>query len=932
MKKIFLFLIFLVNISFGQAPTLVTDLNQSGFFPYKPIKFGTSIYFMNADERLGSTLWKTDGTLAGTIKVKEGFYGSSNNYFINEYYNNSQFPPWAETVVSNTYLYFVTPDNEPYTYQLWRTDGTTSGTILLKKFAGVASDKSIQSLTDVNGVLYFVGFDVTNGFEVWKTDGTIAGTIFVKDVNPGDGNGFFGYTKPNNLTSFNGFLYFSEDNGVNGEELWKSDGTIGGTVLVKDINAGIGSSSIQYLKNLGGTLYFSADDGINGKELWKSDGTTVGTVLVANLVAGAGSSTPFQFIRFNNLNYFATSNGAFYKTDGTGAGTVLINGINFPINIIENNNSLFFIDDSNNKLYKTDGTTAGTIELLFTNSIQNLYSFNNKVYFSAGIGFSNINDELYVSDGTVAGTFMLKEINPAGASSRPNSFITLNSMLYFLAFDGSYGNFFWKTDGTAIGTIPVNLNNPINGASSPKTLSKIGSNIYFGASTNANGFSLWNSNGTAAGTSNLNISVANTQVLGLNQIVNVNSLTYISAIYANNYGSFLWKTDGTNANTQNVKQFLWIDKIESLNNIPFILAQGIDGIYRLYTTDGTPAGTVSLASLSGTGGNLSKVNNKLYFSDVNGAVNNLWISDGTAAGTAVVKNNIYPINLTDVNGTLYFTNLIGTRKLWKSDGTTAGTVSIKDFGNNYISGLTNANGVLYFSSANPPFSTNYNLWKSDGTTAGTVMVKDIYPGGSASPTKITFANSTIFFEANDGVNGFELWKTDGTSAGTVMVKNINPTGNAFNHDQAGDIFLNVNGTIYFTATDGTNGYELWMSDGTAIGTTMVADINTNGSSYPQNLTLVNNYIYFSANDGINGRELWRYNTSTGIFESIITGNWNTGSTWISPANTLLPTATNTAKINPTHTVNIPNTGNQIKTIQMNGGIINLNGGTLEIKN
>jgi hypothetical protein len=69
-----------------------------------------------------------------------------------------------------------------------------------------------------------------------------------------------------------------------------------------------------------------------------------------------------------------------------------------------------------------------------------------------------------------------------------------------------------------------------------------------------------------------------------------------------------------------------------------------------------------------------------------------------------------------------------------------------------------------------------------------------------------------------------------------------------------------------------------------------------------------------------------------IFESITTGNWNTGSTWIAPTNTLLPTATKTAKINATHTVSIPNAGNEVKTIQMNGGTINLNGGILEIKN
>ena len=79
-------------------------------------------------------------------------------------------------------------------------------------------------------------------------------------------------------------------------------------------------------------------------------------------------------------------------------------------------------------------------------------------------------------------------------------------------------------------------------------------------------------------------------------------------------------------------------------------------------------------------------------------------------------------------------------------------------------------------------------------------------------------------------------------------------------------------------------------------------------------------------------DYWIIKLGGQFFESITTGNWNVGSTWISPSNTLLPTATKTAKINSTHTVTIPNAGNEVKTIQMNGGVINLNGGTLEIKN
>ena len=62
---------------------------------------------------------------------------------------------------------------------------------------------------------------------------------------------------------------------------------VAGTVLVKDINAkGAGASPLS-LTNVNGTLYFSADNGTNGYELWKSNGTEAGTVLVKDIDAGA---------------------------------------------------------------------------------------------------------------------------------------------------------------------------------------------------------------------------------------------------------------------------------------------------------------------------------------------------------------------------------------------------------------------------------------------------------------------------------------------------------------------------------------------------------------------------------------------------------------------------------------------------------------------
>jgi ELWxxDGT repeat protein len=128
------------------------------------------------------------------------------------------------------------------------------------------------------------------------------------------------------------------------------------------------------------------------------------------------------------------------------------------------------------------------------------------------------------------------------------------------------------------------------------------------------------------------------------------------------------------------------------------------------------------------------------------------------------------------------------------------------------------------------------------------MVKEINPSSNKffGPRYLTNVNGTLFFAANDGTHGLELWKSDGTSAGTVMVKDIYPNPNSsVGRFPYYTFFANVNGTLFFTATNGTSGYELWKSDGTSEGTVMVKDINPGSqSSTPFQLTNVNWHPFF----------------------------------------------------------------------------------------
>ena len=112
------------------------------------------------------------------------------------------------------------------------------------------------------------------------------------------------------------------------------------------------------------------------------------------------------------------------------------------------------------------------------------------------------------------------------------------------------------------------------------------------------------------------------------------------------------------------------------------------------------------------------------------------------------------------------------------------------------------------------------------TVMDAMLVKDIRTTGSGNTgaREFTEMGGDLYFSAHDGTNGYELWKSDGTESGTVMVKNI---GYSSSSGDPSDMIA-VGNTLYFTADDSTNGKELWKSDGTASGTVMVRDIHSGG--------------------------------------------------------------------------------------------------------
>ncbi|MEO6253457.1 MAG: ELWxxDGT repeat protein [Ferruginibacter sp.] len=768
---------------------------------------------------------------------------------------------------------------------------------ILKDINGLVTNNS-QAATGYNfkgynGYVYFSAEDGFNGFELWKSNGTEVGTVMVKDINTGTLS-----SSPGSFVEMNGILFFIATNNSSGIELWKTDGTAAGTVIVKDINAGVGSSSPQNLLVINGVLYFTATTSANGRELWKSDGTDPGTVLIKDIIAGSTNSTPQNLVNYRDTLYFTASftgiGRELWKSDGTTAGTVLVKDIypgapdSGPLDLTVSGNFLFFTADdgvSGTELWTTDGSEAGTILLkdirpgISASYPSELSAVNNLLVFRAYDGGSS-GEELWVSDGTGAGTFLLKDIYPGSADGYPNFLTVVGNTIFFGATDPVNDSELWQTDGTSAGTVMVKDIAPGLDGSNPDRLININGILFFTAYTNTDGVELWKSDGTTAGTIMVKDINPGLPSSSPNRMTNVNGILYFTASQGT---TVLMKSDGTESGTVALNTSVvsngsfntfygFENKLYFMYNgykpgIP-VTATGIE----TWVSDGTNAGTTLIKDINPTTntadpGPYGKAGNTIFFAANDGTNGTeLWKTDGTAAGTVLLKD-IYvgtgsstPTNFTNVNGTMFFLATVSASgtELWKTDGTTAGTLLVKDIrpgaAASGASALT-ASGNLLYLIANDG-TAGPELWKSDGTTAGTVLVADIVAGnGTPNLTLLTDLNGTLFFTALVAASGRELWKSDGTAAGTVMVKDI-VVGSG---SPAIANLVAYNGKVFFNANDGVNGNEPWVSDGTNAGTTLFINIAPNGSfpnSNPTNFTVAGGKLYFTAFTATTSFEPW----------------------------------------------------------------------------
>jgi ELWxxDGT repeat protein len=786
------------------------------------------IAYFEADDGIhGTELWRSDNTVAGTYMLKDITPGnvSSNIQSItvcgNKLYFTANRIVYVSdgtaagtvpvpgitydgdqtsclTAVGNT-LYFLTKAT-----RLWKTNGTAAGTSLIIDFREIYNGYRdfLGQLTNMNGTLLFtVGSDNYNGAELWKSDGTAAGTVMVKDIFPGTTGSL-----PLHLTPVGNKVYFNADDGT-GRKLWVTDGTYAGTNAVTN-NSGVVFPAVSYYDPYGTvafpvinkTIYFTGYTSATGDELYKYNATkaAAGVVLVKDIIAGAASSEPKNLTAVDTTLYFSVTNAnslQLYKTDGTSNGTTLVKNLG-------------------NGIY---------------NHLSNFTSANNKLLFSYDNSSHGI--EPWVSDGTASGTKLLKDIFKGYYSSDAQYFTYFNNgVSLFSAQDSTKGMELWYTDGTAGGTkLLKNINNTSTANSYPqlnRNAAVLNNTLFFTASSPTHPVALYLSDGTSPGTKLLDLNNGS-ESTATNYTVFKNKM-YFSA-YSNGY-TWLYKSNGTVGGTQIVF---------NSGNTTATIAKIIAAKDYLY----------------------------VFYNDYSNNTTQLWVSDGTKAGSKLVQTLPYQYSYDGaaIGDTVYFTAYDATHgsELWKATNTAGSASLVKDIfagaSGSSITSFAVYKGKVYFTAVDAS-STRY-VFSSTGTAGGTKKIFNT----PATGQPFAVANNKLFFNANDPTYGTVLYASTGTSNGTKMLAD-KITGQPLSNPDYLTVF---NDEVYCAASNNTYGLEVFKTNGANNGTSVLKDIEAGSyGSYPFALTVGAGKLYFRLRANLDYNHLWVTDGTTAGTDSI----------------------------------------------------------------
>ncbi len=808
------------------------------------------------------------------------------------------------------YSYFVAR-TDPTGSEMFRTNGTPGHSELVADIWAGPQSSSPQGFTRLGSKYLFTASTVTTGRELFVLDpaATSKPVRLVSDIFTGAPS-----SDPRNLHVFQGAVYFSANfwrlsggNRSAGSELWKSDGTAAGTVLVKEIdqrcpwNAPCFGGAPSDFVEFSGMLYFAATSAAGGREIWKTDGTTAGTVQAIEVVPGVDGSSPAELLVFKGWLYFRAYSKAYgwdlYRSTGTTAGTArLVLGARVdspnPRNFYGYRGELFFMARSaahGKELWKTDGTTFTVFDLVpgTGSSSPGLFGLvgkapNEKLVFRAST--PALGRELWVSDG--------KTHNPIDIATGADSAMSYGDFrdaagnLWLNAFGGpALGYELYKTDGTVAGTVLIKdirttTSRYNRTASSSPNWFFYGprGRILFGAEDDSHGRELWTTDGTTAGTvlhTDLNRggkSLSSSPA----DLVDARGILYFAATTGSGLRE-LWKSDGTERGTTGIPgsavapadlqvighQLFFTGEAAATGRELYVLDLRNDQLRRIDIAPG---------ALGSAPAELIGFRDRAYFSAHTAAAGReLFCSDGTVAGTVRVRDIVpgaagsMPGSFMVYRDRLFFsatTAALG-RELWSADGTTTGTRLAVDI-------LPGVEG------SKPRFSTRFgdrlaclssgtggrqNLTLTDGTAAGTTHVyTGSYATAGRTNTHFAVANGLLFFEGYDSVAGAELFKTDGSLAGTGLVRDIYG-GRA----TSAPTRITANGDHVVFKVSINRATPLWRSDGTAAGTVAVYGTSSSKAFLASAMTTAGSrHVVFT------GQESWG-------FEPYITDGTTAGS-------------------------------------------------------
>ncbi len=888
-----------------------TPLNEEGSAPESVTIAGGIEYFAADDGLHGRELWRTDGTTSGTLLVKDIAPGEGSSY------------PSSMLAFGDTLVFIA--QREPYWCALWRSDGTDAGTIPLSPhsfcdtFFGVGAP-TVPPPVVLHGTVY-----AAIGNELWRSDGTPAGTTLVRRIDGASYRGISG------LSAAAGRLFFQIDDGLHGNEPWTSDGTSDGTHLLSDLSPGEDGTVVVLnpppaFVDFQGRAYFATSPNGSDASVWSSDGTEGGT---RRELDSFGQLTPPALgpsprLVLTGAGLFAVVPLPFppspsaapielWFTSGTEFGFVreFFPG-RFRDDLAVAGSALYFPyrDESGLHLWRSDGTPEGTraFAQFEPNAVgrnpERLQGIGDELFFTAEDADHGV--EAWVTDGTEDGTRLAADIVPGEGGSAPEWLSRQRSArghLLLSANDGVHGRELHAFD-LAGARLVRNINDPsgrnhgaVDSLRSPPL--SLGSTVLF-AAEDGESRRFWRSDGSSGGT----FPLFDTGPPFYGPVVVLGGSLYL------NSAEGVLATDGSTDGMRRIGDI----SVRTSGAIPPLAATLGSTYYfgsnrELWLLDARDDSLRSLGSIEGTAQQFAVAGGRVFFTTGYA----VWTSDGTQGGTFLLRSfppsfelpqNLRMRDLIAVGRRLFFA--VDERVLWTSDGktptvrssfdfeaatgatiqrlhplphgalvrsehaffftdgTAANTIQLLDLGEQWTTGgfdpIPLANGLLFF--VYLP-ETGYEPWFTDGTPEGTRML-ELVPGTTGmngfgivqAPVRV---DDDVYMAVGTSEQTFELWRTDGTVPGTSLVREFEALVTFGEYHLLG--FTPVrNGLLFSPLT--AHGRELWITDGTSEGTRMLQDIapgalsSSSGVYWPHSIAVTRGRVYAYADDTLTGMELW----------------------------------------------------------------------------